>query len=67
MEKNRLQEFCQKYGSPLPEYKTINNELNTFISSVTIVYKDEKYTKSGKACISKKEAEMTSAENMLKY
>ena len=71
MHKNKLQEICQKKKYLLPSYDTsrCNDSLDhqpSFSSFVTITYDEKIYKTCGKKCDSKKKAEISAAEEMLK-
>jgi len=71
MDKNKLQEFCQKHKNDLPDYETnrIGGEDHQpiFKSSVTIFYEDIKYTKYGNSKPTSKKAEISAAKEMLNH
>ncbi len=71
MFKNKLQEICQKKNNPLPLYDTSRciNTLDhkpSFSSLVTVQYDKILYKTYGKRCDTKKKAEKSAAEKMLK-
>lgn len=63
--KNQLQEWCQHHKLPLPTYATrCNEETKTWISNVSIEWKGME-SMSGEEKMTKKEAEISVAQQML--
>ena len=71
MDKNKLQEFCQKHKNDLPDYETNRvggtDHQPIFKSSVTIFYQDIKHTKYGNSKPTSKKAELSAAKEMLTH
>ena len=71
MDKNKLQEFCQKHKNDLPDYDTNRiggtDHQPIFKSSVTICHEGLKHTKYGNPKPTAKKAELSAAKEMLTY